>query len=164
MLGTGEVRRENERVRALHEKYPLYSFNGTRYKGDRDIYTYGAMKYPTNLKNHLTENFERFMVRAVFALSPDISRNGKWAMINDVTNDRKHEDAIEFVDEKASKESTNEASAIRAAIQEHRAVLGLAYPTDKVSALKKIREDIIASSCDISCFWTESSNARQKRS
>jgi len=122
------------------------------------------MKYPTNLKNLLTENFKRFMVRAVFALSPDISRNGKWAMINDVTNDRKHEDAIEFVDEKASKESTNEASAIRAAIQEHRAVLGLAYPTDKISALKKIREDIIASSCDISCFWTESSNARQKRS
>jgi len=121
------------------------------------------MKYLTNLKNLLTENFKRFMVRAVFALSPDISRNGKWAMINDVTNDRKHEDAIEFVDEKASKESTNEASAIRAAIQEHRAVLGLAYPTDKVSALKKIREDIIASSCDISCFWTESSNARQKR-
>jgi len=121
------------------------------------------MKYPTNLKNHLTENFERFMVRAVFALYPDISRNGKWAMINGITSDRKHEDEVEFVDKKAPNENTDAASAIRAAIKEHRAVLGLAYPTDKISALKKIRKDTIASSCDISCFWTESSNARQKR-
>jgi len=162
MHGAAEARRENERVHGPHEKHPLYSFNGTRYKGDRDIYTYGAMKYPTNLKNHLTENFERFMVRTVFALSPDISRNGKWAMINGITSDRKHEDEVEFVDKKAPNENTDAASAIRAAIKEHRAVLGLAYPTDKISALKKIRKDTIASSCDISCFWTESSNARQR--
>jgi len=140
MLGTGETRRQNELVHALHEKHPFYSLEGTRYKGDGDIYTDGAMKYFTNLKNHLTVNPERFMIRAVFALYQGISRHGKWAIINDIMKDRKREDEVEFVDEKASNESTNEASVIRAAIQEHRAVLGLANPTDKISDMKKDKE------------------------
>jgi len=70
MLGTAEARKENVLVDALHEKHPFYSFIGTRYKGDRDIYSYGAMKYLTNLKNRLTTNLERFMIRAAFALYP----------------------------------------------------------------------------------------------
>jgi len=98
------------------------------------------MQYVTNLKNHLTENLERFMKRAVFAPYPGISCNGKWAIIHGITNDRKYEDEIEFVDKKASKESTKEASAIRAVLQEHRARLGLANPTGKVSELKKDKE------------------------
>jgi len=137
MLGTKEARMENERVHALHGKHPFYSFNGTRYKGDQDIYTYGAMKYITNLKNHLTTNLERFMIRAVFALYPGLSRNGKFAIINGITKDRKHEGEVEFVDKKTSRRSTNEDSVIRAVIQEHRAVLGLANPTEKISVLKK---------------------------
>jgi len=140
MLGTEEARKENELVHALHENFAEFRFEGTRYKGDSDIYTYGAMKYITNLKNHLTENLERFMKRVVFALYPGISYNGKWAIINGITNDRKYEDEVEFVDRKASKESTNEASAIRAVLQEHRPLLGLANPTDKISELKKDKE------------------------
>jgi len=136
MLCREETRREDMLVHALHETHPFYRFEGTRYRGDRDIYRYGAMKYITNLKNHLTVNLERFMLHAVFALYPGISRSGKWAIINGITYDRKHEDEVEFVDKKASKGSTNEASAIRAVIQEHRAVLGLPNPTDKVSELK----------------------------
>jgi hypothetical protein len=124
MLGTEEARRENERVHVLHEKYPSYSFAGTRNKGDWSIYDYGAMKYLTNLKQHLTTNLECFMIRAVVALYPDISRKGKWAIINGIKNDRKHEDEIEFVGEKATNESTKEASVIRKARQEHRALLG----------------------------------------
>jgi hypothetical protein len=77
------------------------------------------------------------MIRAVFALYPGISRNGKWAIISGIMKDRRHEDEVEFVDKKASNETTNEASAIRAVIQEHRAALGLANPTDKISELKK---------------------------
>jgi len=38
------------------------------------------------------------------------------------------------------KRSTNEVSVTRAAIQEHRAVLGLVNPTDKISELKKDKE------------------------
>jgi len=140
MLGTEKARRENVLVHALHEKHSFYSFEGTRYKGDWDIYSYGAMKYLTNLKNHLTANFERFMIRAVFALYPGLSRKGKWAIINGITNDRQHEDEIEFVDKKATHRSTNEDSVIRAVVQEHRAVLGLANPTDKISELKKDTE------------------------
>jgi len=81
MLGTAEARRENERVHVLHEKHLFYSFDGTRYTGDADIYEYGAIKYLTNLKNHVTMNLERFMIRAVFALYPGISRKGIWAII-----------------------------------------------------------------------------------
>jgi len=85
-------------------------------------------------------NLECFMIRAVFALYAGISCKGIWAIINGITNDRRHEDEVEFVDKKASKVSTNEASAIRAVIKEHRAVLGLANPTDKISELKKDKE------------------------
>jgi hypothetical protein len=140
MLGTAEARRENERVHVLHEKHLFYSFDGTRYTGDADIYMYGAMKYLTNLKNHLTMNLERFMIRAVFALYTGISRKGIWAIINGITDDRRHEDEVEFVEKKASNETTNGASVIRAAIQEHRAVMGLSNPPDKISELKKDKE------------------------
>ena len=97
ILGTEEARSENELVHALHEKHPFYSFNGTRCKGDQNIYGYGAMKYITNLKNHLTVNLERFMLRAVFALCPGVSRNGKRAIIKRITNNREHEDEVQFV-------------------------------------------------------------------
>jgi hypothetical protein len=113
---------------------------------------YGAMEYITNLKNLLAVNLERFMIRTLFALCPGISRKGVGAIINGITSDRKREYEVEFVREKASCRCTNGASVIRAAIQEHRAVLGLANPTDKMSELKKIRKDTIASSCTISCF------------
>jgi len=98
------------------------------------------MKYLTNLKNHLTMNLERFMIRSVFALYPGLSRNGKWAIINGITKDRKHEDETEFVDKKSSNESTNEASVIRAPSKEYRADLGLANPAEKMSELKKHME------------------------
>jgi hypothetical protein len=86
------------------------------------------MKYPTNLKSHLTVNRERFVVRSIFALYPGISRKGMWGIINGITNDRQSGQEIEFVDKKTSHSSTNEASVIRAAIQEHRAVLGQSIP------------------------------------
>jgi hypothetical protein len=140
MLGTGESRRETQLGHALHENFAEFRFEGNRYRGDWRIYKYRAMKYLTNLKNYLTTNLERFVIRAVVALYPGLSRKRIWAIIDGITKDRKHEDEVEFVDKKASKVSTNEASLIRAAIQEHRAVLGLASPTDKISELKKDKE------------------------
>jgi len=98
------------------------------------------MKYLTNLRNHSIMNLERFMIRAVSALYPGISRKGIWSIINGITKHRKREHEIESVDKKKSRRSTNEASVIRAVIQEHRARLGLANPTDKVSELKKDKE------------------------
>jgi hypothetical protein len=69
-----------------------------------------------------------------------ISCKWLWAIINGITNHRKHEDKIEFFDKRSSNESTNEDSVIRAAIQERPAVLGLADSTDKISELKEDKE------------------------
>jgi hypothetical protein len=134
-----EARREMSGI-TPSTKNTLYSFNGTRYKGDWDIRSYGAMKCVTNLKNHLTMNVERFMIRAVFALYPGQSRKGIRAILNGIRNDREHEHEIEFVDEKASNQSTNEVFVIRAVIQEHRAALALVNPAEKISQLKKDKE------------------------
>jgi len=101
MLGGEKTRRENVLVH-LHENFAKIRFEGTRYKGDSNIYIYGAMKYLTNLRNRLTVHPERFMIRAVFALYPGLSRDGKWAIINGITKDRKREDEVEIVDKKAS--------------------------------------------------------------
>jgi len=118
MVGTRETSRRNGGVHTLHE-------------------TDGATKYHKSLKNHMTMNLERFMIRAVFAPYPGISRNGIWATINGITNDGHHEDEIEFIDKKTSHRSKSEASVIRARIQEHRGVLRRADPTEKISELKK---------------------------
>jgi len=69
MLGSEEARRENMLLHALHENIAEFRFEGTPFRGDPDIYTYGAMKYLTNLKNLLTMNLDRFVVRAVFLCS-----------------------------------------------------------------------------------------------
>jgi hypothetical protein len=151
MLGTEEARRENERVKVLHENFAEFLFEGTQYRGDADIYTYGAMKYLTNLKNHFRMNLERFMIRAVFALYRGLSRKGIWAIINGITNDRNYGNEVEFVDKKESNQSTNENSVIRAVIEEHRTVLGLANPTDKISALKKDKGKILSPRSALFC-------------
>jgi len=87
MLGGEKTRRENVLVH-LHENFAKIRFEGTRYKGDADIYIYGAMKYLTNLRNRLTVHPERLMIRAVFALYPGLSRYGIWAIIDAITKDR----------------------------------------------------------------------------
>jgi len=61
-------------------------------------------------------------------------------IINGIKNDRKHEGEVEFVDTKAFNDSTNVTSVIHSVIQEHRAILGPANPTDKTSELKKDKE------------------------
>ena len=137
IFGTGETSKRNERVHALHWNHPEYRFNRARFRGDGRIYTSGAMKYLTIVKKHLTMDLERFMTRAVFVLCPGLSRKGIWAVINGITNDSKSEREIEFIGKKPSRRSTNEDSVIRAVIEEHRAVLGLANQTDKISELKK---------------------------
>jgi hypothetical protein len=67
------------------KNYAKCRVDATLYKVDADIYTYGAMK------NHLTMNLKRFMIRAVFALYPGLSRRGIWTITNCITNDSKNE-------------------------------------------------------------------------
>jgi len=58
MHGTAGTWRENVLMYTLHENFAVFRFEGARHRGDSHIYTYGAMKYITNLKNHLTENLD----------------------------------------------------------------------------------------------------------
>jgi len=85
-------------------------------------------------------NLKRFMVRAVIALYPGLSRKGIRVIIRGITNDRQHEQEIEFFHKKTSRKRKNEAYVIRAAIIEHRAVLGLVNPQEKISDRKKDEE------------------------
>jgi hypothetical protein len=109
-------------------------------------------------------NLERFVISAVIALCPGLSRKGIWAIITGIKNDRFHEREIEFFDKRTLRRRKNEASVICAAVQERRAVLGLANTAEKVSATKKDKKNVIRSSCAILCFWTGNSNARPKGS
>jgi len=140
MVGTGETSWRNERVHVLQENFAECRCEGTRYSGDGNIYSHGAMKYLTNLRDHMTFNLECFLIRSIFALHRGLSCQGIWASIDGITNDRQHKDETEFVGEMASHRRKNKDSVIRAAIQEHRAVLGLANPAEKISALKKDKE------------------------
>jgi len=127
-------------VHGLHENYAKYRLNGIRYRDDSGVYTYGALNYPTNLRKHMNMNLKRFMVRAVIALYPGLSRKGIRVIIRGITNDRQHEQEIEFFHKKTSRKRKNEAYVIRAAIIEHRAVLGLVNPQEKISDRKKDEE------------------------
>jgi hypothetical protein len=124
ILGTCEMSRRNERVQDLHENYNKFRSNGTRYRGDDDMYEYGSKKCLTNLKNHLNMNLERFMIRSMFGLYPRLSRKRIRTIINGISDDRQHEQKIEFVDRKTSRRRRNEASLLHVAIQERRTVLG----------------------------------------
>jgi len=124
MVGRGETSGGNDRVHVLQENYAEYHSNGTRYSVHPCIYEYGAKKYLTNLKNHMTMNLERFMIRTAFALYPGLSCNRIWGIIEIISNDRQHEDEIEFVDKKTSRRRKNEDSVIRTVMQEHRVALG----------------------------------------
>jgi hypothetical protein len=83
---------------------------------------------------------ERFMTRSIVARYPGLSRKGIRAIINGVRNDSKNEQEIEFLDEKTSHRRTNEASAIRTAIQEHRPVSELVNPAGNVSGMEKEKQ------------------------
>jgi hypothetical protein len=139
-VGAGEASWGNARVHALQESYTEYRFKVTQYRGDSRIYEYGAMKYPTNPKNHMFMDLERFMIRSVFALCPGLLRKAIWNIINSITDDCQHEQEMKIGDKKKSHSRKNEDSVIRAAIQEHCAVLGLPNPAEKVSELKRVKE------------------------
>jgi len=66
-----------------------------------------------------------------------LSQSDRRVTINGISNDSKNEHEIELVDKKTSHRSMNEASVIRAAIQEHRALLGLVDPAEQVSEVEK---------------------------
>jgi len=57
-------------------------------------------------------------------------------IVDGIVNDSKNEEENEFVEKKTLHRGQNEASGIRAAIQEHRVVVGLFNPAEMVSDME----------------------------
>jgi len=122
---------------AFYEYHAECRSDGTRYRGYRDIYSHGAMNYLTNLKNHLTMNLESFMIRSTFCILPGPVSQRNMGHHRCHHERPHHEDEIEFLDKKTPFWRTNEGSVIRVALDDHRAVLGLANPVEKASDMLK---------------------------
>jgi hypothetical protein len=58
LLGTKNARKVNPHVLQYQQRHPEMFQNIERYTGDRNIYSAGATKYITNLKNSLWMNFD----------------------------------------------------------------------------------------------------------
>jgi hypothetical protein len=71
------------------------------------------------------------MIRVVIVLYPGLFCEGMLAIIDGMKNDRLHEQEIIFVDKRTSHRRKNRYSVIRASIQKHRSVSGLANPREK---------------------------------
>jgi hypothetical protein len=71
------------------------------------------------------------MIRVVIVLYPGLFCEGMLAIIDGMKNDRLHEQEIIFVDKRTSHRRKNMYSVIRASIQKHRSVSGLANPREK---------------------------------
>jgi len=87
MLGTDDAQLPSPIVEDYYARHPELSPNGlTRYQGDRNIYSAGATKFLTNLKNSLVVNLERRVKR--FAKSAasvwDLSDDERVSMVYDV--------------------------------------------------------------------------------
>jgi len=117
------------------------------------------MKYLTNLKNRIHHEPQTLHdTLRLCALTRPLSQEEIWASINGIMNDRRDEGKTDSVNDDTSHSITNDDSVIHTAIQEHCAVLGLVNHAEKASDMKK---DVIPLFCSVSCFRTESSNARR---
>jgi hypothetical protein len=80
------------------------------------------------------------MIRVVIVLYPGLFREGMLAIIDGMKDDRQHEQEIIFVDKRTSHRRKNRYSVIRASIQKHRSVSGLANPREKPVMYGKYEE------------------------
>jgi transposase len=67
MLGTEDAKLSIPQVASLHERLPDLLENTTRFLGDRNIYSAGAIKYVTNLKNHMRTNILRIIKKVQYS-------------------------------------------------------------------------------------------------
>jgi len=80
------------------------------------------------------------MIRVVIVLYPGLFREGMLAIIDGMKDDRQHEQEIIFVDKRTSRRRKSRYSVIRASIQKHRSVSGLANPRAKSAMYGKYEE------------------------
>jgi len=92
------------------------------------------------VRNHKILILDCITIRVVIALHPDLFREVMLAILDGMKNDRQHEQEIIFVDKGTSHRRRNTYSVIRASIQKHRSVSGLANPRAKSAMYGKYEE------------------------
>jgi hypothetical protein len=90
MLGTEEAKKVAPEVKDLHARRPWLLENTPRFLGDSNIYSAGAKKYITNLKNHLRINLLRVVKKLVYRAeklldTEQLSNDGKRLLLYKVT-------------------------------------------------------------------------------
>jgi hypothetical protein len=68
ILGTDGSCKTNECIKQLYEDYPKLLVNRERSVGDRNTYSFGAIKLKTNISNHLVTNFLRVLKKWLYSL------------------------------------------------------------------------------------------------
>lgn len=63
MLGTSAARKPDPAIVDFYQRHPDFLPHPPRYHSDRNVYTHAAIKYRTNLVNHVFMNFEKFQRR-----------------------------------------------------------------------------------------------------
>jgi len=129
MLGTSGAQAPHQRISSLHQEFPEYLVTTDRHAGDRNIYSAGAIKYVTNLKNHMVMNLERFTKRAIYALFPNATGRQRWETLRGIMGTSGEK--VEEVDGDENDANTL-PEEMTSTIDIHRRVLGLVNATDRV--------------------------------
>jgi hypothetical protein len=72
MLVTEAAKDPTKSITSLYTRHPALKARleeSIRYLGDRNIYSFGATKYITNVKNHLVTNLPKMMKRYIYSKS-----------------------------------------------------------------------------------------------
>lgn len=69
MLGTDSAHYPEPTIEELYVNFPFLLSTSERYPEDRNIYTYGAKKFATNIKNHLRMNLENMIKKYLYDVS-----------------------------------------------------------------------------------------------
>jgi len=140
LLGTQGASVPDPDIASLHSQFPEYLNDSDRHQGDRNIYSAGATKYLTNMKNHMRVNLDRFMKRSIYALHPDLNGSQKYELmkrIKGLTGHYNEDDDNRDDDNEEEEESTEETPVaedrLSAIVAAHRAALGLVRQTDRIS-------------------------------
>jgi hypothetical protein len=69
MLGTDDALKKIPCIMDLHKRHPQLLKRCKRHLGDRNIYSFAAIKLSTNIKNHLRVNFDRTLKKYLYNVS-----------------------------------------------------------------------------------------------
>ena len=141
MVGTDDALDPDPDVEELHRGFPQYLDHSGRHTGDGNVYTFGANKYLTNVKNHMRVNLDRFMRRTLNALYPHLSGTRRYELVRRIkggnTDDVDDDDDNDLVDDGDGDVQQGHVHEdglhMDAIVRVHRAALGLATPQDRVS-------------------------------